>query len=133
MIMDNITQFIPHLLKSYLELIFFYPEIWTSTSEPIQYAIIGKMKELIEDFPEADFIDALMNNIEVLAVKGNIKHIQYVTDLCSLLAKKNLTGRMLSNIASYMNIYYIRQGIHYPIKLYYILRIVLNIFVDGML
>jgi len=138
-VLESILQNLPIILDEYLENIFLNPDIWTKATKEGQEGFLRKIANLIEEYSEklnsAHLIDILLQNIAVICnmdVTAKTDAILHISDIILSLGRKNLDESILSKIASYLNIFYIRKTNMYPLQIFYILRIVLNIFLSGI-
>ena len=144
MIINNLEamlKWLPDLAEKYVEMVLLNPDIWAKTTKESQERVMLMARGLAEEYKGKlridHFVDMLMHCIETLAESDRDDKsamISQLSELVVLWAKQSLTESVLSKITSYANIYYIRRLSAYPMQLYYVLSILLNLFtncIDG--
>jgi hypothetical protein len=131
MLVEPIIQLLPAILESYLGHIFFNPAIWACASSEIQNTVVLKIRSLIEADTKIEFVDLLMQNIEYLSSTNQVSSILKIIELISFLGNRKLNEAMIRKISSCANIYYMRSKRHYLVQLYYVLKILLQLYTQG--
>jgi hypothetical protein len=75
-------------------------------------------------------VDALLNCIEICANReGDFnKYILHLSEIIIKIGQDNLSEGILSKFCGYINLYYIRRLPKYPMQIFYMLRILLELF-----
>lgn len=133
-ILETIAECIPDLTEKYIEYIFLNPQIWKTGPEKAQEDILDRSKLLCKDFSQIlrteSIVNMLMLSIEIICDDGkdSMLTLQKISKILLEVATPNLTEAILSKIIAYANIYYIRHLRYYPLQLFYVMRILLEIF-----
>ena len=133
--LEAILQYLPDFAENYVETIMLNPEIWLKGSDKSQERVLKKARELAEEYGSklrADrLVDVIMHCVETVVESDREDRATLVlrlSDLAAVWARQNLTDSVLSKLASYANIYYIRRLHAYPLQAYHVLRVLLDLF-----
>ena len=132
-LLETIAECIPELTEKYIENIFLNPQIWKTGPEKAQEDILDRSKLLCKDFQilkTESIVNMLMQSIEIICEDGkdSLPTLQKISKILLEIATPNLTEAILAKIIAYANIYYIRHLRYYPLQLFYVMRILLEIF-----
>ena len=115
-------------------MIFLNLDIWINAKSEVQDTIISRLKSVIENNSKIlkmdKIIDSLLNCIEICVNKRQdlSKFIQQFSEIVIKLTQENLSDVIISKLISYVNIFYMRRLPNYPLQLFYVLKILLEVF-----
>ena len=133
MIMQSLLFLYPKLCEKYIEMILLNVDIWGHSPLPIQDMIITQTKSLIDSkyscIKPSKLMDVLLNCVEISANKEepNYFSLAKYSELIIKLCQEQWEDSMASILMSYANIFYIRRLSKYPLQIYYVLLILLEI------
>lgn len=133
-ILKILLQYYPGLAEKYIEMIFLNLDIWVNAKSEVQDTIISTLTDSIQNMCKVlkidKIIDFLLNCIEICVNKRKDlnKFIQQFSEIVIKLAQENLNDVIISKIISYANVFYMRRLPNYPLQLFYVLKILLELF-----
>jgi len=137
LLLETIKQYLPELTERYIENIFLNPDIWKTGTEKAQEDILKRTKTLCEEANTSvrseTIVNMLMHCIEIMCDerKDSMNTLSIITIILIQVAKTNLSEAILTKIISYANIFYIRKLRYYPLQLYYVMYVLLDLFQTG--
>jgi len=135
--LEVFLTFCPGLAEKYIEMIFLNIDIWINAKKEVHDTIITKLSVIMDTKAKLlnmdKIVDSLLNCIEICAYKTEdlSKFIQKLSEVVIKICKNFLNDAILSKLISYANIFYIRRNPKYPILLFYVLRILLDLFINS--
>jgi len=130
-----IKEFYPQFHESFLESIFYNPEIWKYSSEEIQAKLREHMFEIFtcekhDTKIMTNHIDIMLNFIEVYCNQQPIPSeisLNNMIGRCKQMCQVNLTRDTLFTLFGYANPYFIRRLNYHPSQIFYIVSIFLDL------
>ena len=134
-ILDIVLKHYPSSKEKYIEMIFLNMDIWKHSPQEVQEQIalhvhnmfiVGQNKQF--DIPK--IVDILLNCIEIYVNQEQIKtvRIKQLLNIILQLSFQHVTKEVLIVIISYANIFFLRRLRNYPLQIYYVLSLYLEIF-----
>lgn len=133
MIMQSLIILYPKINEKFIEMILLNVDIWDHSSFSIQEMITTQTKSLIDSkyssLSPSKLMDVLLNCLEISANKEETNQIRLMkfSELIIKLCQEQWEDSMPSILLSYANIFYIRRLSKYPLQIYYVLLILLEI------
>lgn len=128
----------PDFAEKYLEMIFLNIDIWKYSSNEIQEMIsehVHKMFILEEHklYSTPKMVDIMLNCIEVYSNSGvdHANRIQRLSAIILLVADQNFSDEVIAVITSYLNIFFSRRLKNFPLEIYYVLQVYMELYSIG--
>ena len=137
-ILDTLVDFYPQLVEKYLLMIFLNVDIWVySYQEGAQKIILDNAYSKLLALSKSKWVksetivESLLSCIEIYTNQDEapkLKEILQFSNIIKLLSVDNLTEGALVRLMSYANAFYVRRLKNYPYQIYFILKILFELF-----
>ena len=133
-ILETLLKFYPNSAEKYIEMIYLNMDIWKHSSVELQKFITEQIHRMFVLDPSGQFnatsiVNSLLSCVEVYVDKDrqDDQRVQQISGIVLQLAQKHMSTEIILAIISYANIYFLRRLNNYPIQIYHVMLIFMEL------